>query len=154
MESLGPVPGTALCWDVHADDAFCWRYTAVMVLVQVLAFGRVSENRVQRRARRAAKRENGQSPGEHDDCDREAVDGKFNALFMNDALDGAGDVMDESSNYHLGLNGHEAANSKAKLIGGARTTNDFSKNSVQSKGSEVESEASLTETSEEEMMMI
>jgi len=57
MESIGPVPGSTPYWDVHADDALCWRYTAIMVLVQVFAFGRVSDNRVARRERKAAAKE-------------------------------------------------------------------------------------------------
>lgn len=43
---MGPLPGSQWALDVHEDDALCWRYTAVMVVIQMLIFGRVSGNRV------------------------------------------------------------------------------------------------------------
>ncbi|PQE28788.1 hypothetical protein CJF32_00004018 [Rutstroemia sp. NJR-2017a WRK4] len=55
FESLGPLPGTDLAFDMHEDDALCWRYTFVMVVVQLLAFGRVSNNRVRRSHARASR---------------------------------------------------------------------------------------------------
>jgi hypothetical protein len=58
MESLGPLPGSKPYLDMHDDETLCWRYTAVMVIVQVFSFIRVSDNRVRRRsAREAAKLE-------------------------------------------------------------------------------------------------
>lgn len=55
IESIGPVRNAAPYLDMHADDQLCWGYTAVMVVVQVLAFGRVNENRVRRKSARAAE---------------------------------------------------------------------------------------------------
>jgi hypothetical protein len=55
FESLGPLPGTELAFDMHEDEALCWRYTFVMVVVQLLAFGRVSNNRVRRSHARASR---------------------------------------------------------------------------------------------------
>jgi hypothetical protein len=58
MESLGPLPGSTPYLDMHADDKLCWRYTIVMVIVQLFSFIRVSDNRGRRRsAREAAKLE-------------------------------------------------------------------------------------------------
>lgn len=57
MESLGPVPGSKLYLDMHSDEQLCWGYTAIMVLVQVLVFGRVQDNRGARRLAKAAKLE-------------------------------------------------------------------------------------------------
>jgi hypothetical protein len=58
MESLGPLPGSTPYLDMHADDRLCWRYTIVMVIVQLFSFIRVSDNRGRRRsAREAAKLE-------------------------------------------------------------------------------------------------
>jgi hypothetical protein len=57
LERLGPVANSEPYLDMHANDQLCWSYTIFMVLVQLLAFGRVSDNRVKRRAVRAAKKE-------------------------------------------------------------------------------------------------
>jgi hypothetical protein len=58
MESLGPLPGSTPYLDMHADDRLCWRYTFLMVFVQLLSFIRVSDNRGRRKsAREAAKLE-------------------------------------------------------------------------------------------------
>lgn len=57
MESIGPVPGSKPYMDVHADDQMCWRYTAIMVIVQMLAFGRVQDNRSAKKIAKAAKLE-------------------------------------------------------------------------------------------------
>lgn len=51
LQLLGPVPGAPLYLDMHADQQLCWRYTAVMVVVQLLAIGRVKDNRGRRRGR-------------------------------------------------------------------------------------------------------
>ncbi|KAM3086209.1 hypothetical protein ACMFMF_000163 [Clarireedia jacksonii] len=55
FETLGPLPGTDLAFDMHEDDTLCWSYTFVMVIVQLLAFGRVSNNRVRRSHARASR---------------------------------------------------------------------------------------------------
>ena len=41
---------------MHADDKLCWRYTVVMVIVQLFSFIRVSDNRGRRRSAREAAR--------------------------------------------------------------------------------------------------
>ena len=153
MESIGPVPGTTPYLDVHVDDALCWRYTAVMVVLQVLAFGRVSENRVQRRARKAAKVERERSWREQVECAGEAVDRKSSMMAMNNGLDGAANSIDENGDCHLGMNGHEVLNGKSKTNGTAHKMLDLSEEPVQIEELDMESETSLTETSEEEMMV-
>ncbi|KAH8678840.1 hypothetical protein BGZ60DRAFT_468225 [Tricladium varicosporioides] len=55
MESIGPLPGSTLYLDMHESDQLCWGYTVIMVLVQVFAFGRVSDNRVRRKSAKAAR---------------------------------------------------------------------------------------------------
>ncbi|KAG9243375.1 hypothetical protein BJ878DRAFT_120662 [Calycina marina] len=57
FESLGPVPGSKPFFDVHNNDQLCWGYTAVMVFVQALVFGKVQDNRIQRKAARVARTE-------------------------------------------------------------------------------------------------
>jgi hypothetical protein len=51
LQALGPVPGSTPYLDMHADEQLCWRYTAVMVVVQLLAIGSVKDNRGRRRGR-------------------------------------------------------------------------------------------------------
>ncbi|KAJ8058040.1 hypothetical protein OCU04_013213 [Sclerotinia nivalis] len=55
FESLGPLPGSQWAFDMHEDDALCWRYTAVMVIIQMWVFGRVSGNRVSMKDARAVR---------------------------------------------------------------------------------------------------
>ncbi|APA12708.1 hypothetical protein sscle_09g074780 [Sclerotinia sclerotiorum 1980 UF-70] len=55
FESLGPLPGSQWAFDMHEDDALCWRYTAVMVLIQMWVFGRVSGNRISMKDARAVR---------------------------------------------------------------------------------------------------
>ena len=43
--------------DVHRSESFCWSYTIVMVCAQLMAFGRVSQCREERRERRRIKEE-------------------------------------------------------------------------------------------------
>ncbi|CAD6441266.1 58c5affb-ca0c-4fcb-8d11-31365e5198a9 [Sclerotinia trifoliorum] len=55
FESLGPLPGSQWAFDMHEDDALCWRYTAVMVIIQMWVFGRVSGNRISMKDARAVR---------------------------------------------------------------------------------------------------
>lgn len=66
LESIGPLPGSTPYADVHVSDRLCWSYTFVMVFVQVLAFGQVNENRIQRKSARARKLEEGRRKTERD----------------------------------------------------------------------------------------
>lgn len=51
LEDLGPLNNSKPCFDVHANDSLCWGYTMVMVVVQVLAFGKVSAARSARKVK-------------------------------------------------------------------------------------------------------
>ncbi len=42
---------------MHADDQLCWKYTAIMVVAQLLVFGTVQDNRVRRKSAKAARLE-------------------------------------------------------------------------------------------------
>lgn len=58
LEALGPLPGHADPYiDLHANDGLCWGYTMVMVLVQIVAYGRVSDNREIRKEHKVRKLE-------------------------------------------------------------------------------------------------
>lgn len=57
FEMLGP-PGNAQPYlDMHKDNALCWKCTALMVVVQVLAYAKVCDNRELRKLAKKAKRE-------------------------------------------------------------------------------------------------
>ena len=45
LEGLGPLPGSTLYFDMHANDKLCWKYTTLMVIVQILVVWKVQENR-------------------------------------------------------------------------------------------------------------
>jgi hypothetical protein len=53
---LGPSPSHPHL-DVHASDSLCWSYTVLMVCAQLVAFGRVSSTRQERKDRKAAREE-------------------------------------------------------------------------------------------------
>lgn len=124
-----------------------------MVVVQVLAFGRVQDNRVRRRERKAAKAEREKHRREQVECAEEFTGRKSGTKAMNGGLDGTADWINENGDCHLGLTFHEATNGKVKFNGAAHTVGDLSEKAPQTEGLETESEASLTETSEEEMML-
>ncbi|KAH8809164.1 hypothetical protein F5884DRAFT_639836, partial [Xylogone sp. PMI_703] len=46
IESLGPRPGSTPYVDVHTDDKLCWKYTALMVILQLLVFSLIGEMRL------------------------------------------------------------------------------------------------------------
>jgi hypothetical protein len=149
MESLGPVPGSTPYWDMHADDGLCWRYTAIMVVVQVLAFGRVQDNRVQRRDRKAAKAEKERSRREEMQSVGESHERKVGAKVMNGGVDGARPSVDNDICLEA-LNGN--ANGTLRMNGAAMSI-EISDKQTEMESLETESEASLTETSEDEMMI-
>lgn len=120
-----------------------------MVVVQVLAFGKVQDNRVERRERKAAKAERERSRKEQIECAGEFI-GRKSGKTMNGGLDGVVDSIDESGDcYSRSI----AYDGKAKLNGAAATRVGLFEKAAQTEGLEMESEASLTETSEEEMMI-
>lgn len=54
LENLGPPVSAGPYFDVHNNEQLCWGYTMIMVLVQILAYGRVSDERDRKRSARAA----------------------------------------------------------------------------------------------------
>jgi hypothetical protein len=138
MESIGPVPGSKPYLDMHANDQLCWRYTVLMVIVQLLAFGRVQDNRVQRKSAKAAKLEREKLRKEK--LEKMEEDSKY--LVMNGNGHAVG--MNGTANFPEGyMDG--AAESTPKPEIEYETTKDNKDEST--------SEGSLTETSEEEMIV-
>ncbi|RDW80420.1 hypothetical protein BP5796_05118 [Coleophoma crateriformis] len=138
MESLGPLPGTKIALDVHANEQLCWSYTAIMVLIQCLAFGRVQGNRVQRRSARAARAEREKLRKEKPS--EEEVSGPALKIKMNGhatGLDGAG----SDTERELELNAQKTRRPLSEITGQYSGTVPT-----------LESEGSMTETSEEEIM--
>lgn len=146
FETLGPVPGATPYMDMHADDQLCWRYTAIMVFVQLLAFGRIQDNRVQIKAKRAAKVEKEKAFKEKiamlEDERRQQmairqVDGKCDLL------------LDE-----FYVNGCVSPCTHGRAANGTAKVNGIAKENGNARVEEPESEESLvSETSEEEMFI-
>lgn len=143
MESLGPLPGTKLAIDVHANEQLCWSYTAVMVLVQCLAFGRVQNNRVRRKSAKAAK------------IERERL--RKEKLTDDDLLQTAAKVQLASNIANHGTDGLSTSGKPEEYTNGKGhvTQSLLELGEVRQNGQrlELESEESMTETSEEEMMV-
>jgi hypothetical protein len=51
---LGPPTTIDPYLDMHANDLLCWSYTMIMVILNILAFGRINDNRERRSAAKAA----------------------------------------------------------------------------------------------------
>ncbi|TVY38379.1 hypothetical protein LOCC1_G006484 [Lachnellula occidentalis] len=138
MEHLGPVQGTTLYMDMHDDDQLCWKYTAVMVVVQLFAFGRVSEKRGQRKARKAAARlEKERLKESSGKSEKDLRQINFQEECIAKSWDGTCESPENGALKLASENGH--ANHKA-ADGGNK--------------SETESEASTTGTSEEGMNLV
>ena len=159
MDSIGPKRDTGLYMDMHADDNLCWRYTAVMVIVQLLAFGRVQDNRVHRRERREAKRaerlervekeravklERERSLKLKEEKERMHVVSKINGK----ACTGSDGVVEEVPAWEEKLRGN-----RGLVIDEIVFSNGDAIANRKEKAEISESEESLTETSEEEMIV-
>ncbi|KAG9237775.1 hypothetical protein BJ875DRAFT_369284 [Amylocarpus encephaloides] len=141
FEKLGPLPGSTPYLDMHADDQLCWGYTVVMVIVQVLAFGRVQDNRSAKKSAKAAKIERAKKDkSEKAQAERLEVMAKLNEMLGE--IDGTAKSPKENIDKANGhANGQRSNGGLSKAVDGASVP---------------ESEASMTETSEtsEEEMMI
>jgi hypothetical protein len=140
MESLGPLPGSEPYLDMHADDKLCWRYTIVMVIVQLFSFIRVSDNRVRRRsAREAAKLERERIRKEKSEQIEQM---KLHAVSQ---VSGIGSYLDGSCDFP----------EKPYNIGTAHTDENgiVEIGKPDERMTESSSDESLTETSEEEMII-
>jgi len=138
METLGPVANSRPYLDMHANDQLCWSYTAVMVGVQLLVFGRVQDNRVRRKSAKAAKLE-------REILRKEKIieDEKTHTLSN---MNGHGVGMDGACDAHLGAytNGHRNGPVSLKPLQDLLPS---------SPGEVTESEDSTLETSEEEIIV-
>jgi hypothetical protein len=140
MERLGPLPGSTPYLDIHADDQLCWRYTIVMVIVQLFSFIRVSDNRGRRRtAREAAKLERERLRKERSDQMEER------RMHVVSKVSGIGSYLDGACDYSevLCMNGnaHTDENEVIKI------------GKPDERRIESSSDESLTETSEEEIII-
>jgi hypothetical protein len=140
MESLGPLPGSTPFLDMHADDRLCWRYTILMVVVQLLSFVRVSDNRGRRKsAREAAKLERERLRKEKSE---QISDHRMHVLTkasgIGSYLDGACDFPED---HYLNGTAHEEENGVVEIGKSDERRIDSS------------SEENFTETSEEEMII-
>lgn len=137
MESIGPIRNAPPYLDMHADDQLCWGYTVVMVLVQVFAFGRVNDNRVRRKSAKAAKLERERMRKEK--LEKPVEDRKPAALkpngHVNGTWDGTCDVPAEQ-----------------KLSNGVANGGTTKHESSDERKKDSDSDETLTETSEEEMI--
>ncbi|KAH8596239.1 hypothetical protein B0O99DRAFT_651850 [Bisporella sp. PMI_857] len=137
FEKWGPLPGSTLYLDMHADDRLCWSYTVIMVIVQFLAFGRVQDNRVRRHSAKVAKAEREKvrkeklQALEEQRLNKMKINGNGSAKISVAGLDGIwDDILEEPKSNYINGNGQATKQS-----------------------AETESEASLTETSEEEIFI-
>jgi hypothetical protein len=140
MESLGPLPGSKPYLDMHADNKLCWRYTIVMVLVQLFSFIRVSDNRGRRRsAREAAKLERERVRKEKSEQKEQMKMRVVSQVSgIGSYLDGTCDFPEDP--YTNGI-AHRGENGVVKI------------GKLDHRRIESSSEESLTETSEEEMII-
>jgi hypothetical protein len=138
FEKLGPVPGATLYMDMHADDQLCWKYTALMVVVQLVAFGKVSGNRGQRKAKKAARLEKERFKKEKSEkLENERLQIVSKTEGHATGLDGAYDFREDGALKMANGNGH----------GNGKHPNGGKK-------IETETEESMTEMSEEEMNLV
>jgi len=128
MESIGPAPGSKPYMDIHADDALCWRYTAVMVFVQILAFGRVSDNRVRRKSAKAAKIEREKARKERLAQLEDEMKQRQKTKERTGGLDGIFELLEEYDSGYCIANGNGHAHikegtdsSEESITGGSMT---------------------------------
>jgi len=133
MESLGPLPGSKLYLDMHADDRLCWKYTAIMVVLQLFAIGRVQDNRTRRKAAKAARL--AKEKGSREKFDKVAHERKALGLDGADDHERAFDIPQEHPLTGLCQKGDV----------------EVEDSDLEERNSGTESDTSLVETSEEEM---
>lgn len=140
MESIGPLPGSTLYLDMHENDQLCWGYTVIMVLVQVFAFGRVSDNRTARKSARAARIERERLRREN--LEKRQLEKMHEVLQANGqalSLDGCQDLPQQNGNGN------------GVVPNGLKTPNR--NGNAQMAPESEESMTDMTETSEEEWFL-
>lgn len=139
VERIGPLPGSTPYWDMRTDDRLCWQYTAVMVVVQLVAFGRVQDNRVRRRTVRTENREEKERETARREHAEWVEEEERRVSARTEGLDGAQDVVEQWETVPNG-------NASGKTNGVVQIPNGKAED--QSRVVEIES---LVETSEEMM---
>lgn len=144
MESLGPVPGTSLYFNMHTDNKLCWHFTAIMVVAQILAFGKISENRNAKKRAKAATLE--REKGRKDKLDKMVEERKPLELKANGHVAGLDGACDSTNDLAIVY-----TNGTANGVARDETVMTSVTGSESTTGSDLEE--SLIETSEEEMMI-
>jgi hypothetical protein len=75
LENLGPAAAPGPYFDVHSNDQLCWGYTALMVLVQILAYGKVNDTRVRKKSARAAAKAERERKAASESCISSTMNG-------------------------------------------------------------------------------
>lgn len=143
MQKLGPV-GTQPYLDMHTDDQLCWSYTAIMVFVQILAFGRVQDNRVKKKSAKAARVERDRVRKEK--LEKLETD-RLTTNANGKAVDGLCELLEEDPNGNALLR-----NGSVKAVNGKSREELYSDEKENTPENDA-SETDMTETSEEEMMI-
>jgi hypothetical protein len=139
IEGFGPLPGSTPYMDMHADDTLCWRYTILMVFVQLLAFGRVSDNRVQKKTARAAAKAERERLRKEKSEKIEVI-----GVYTMAKLSGIGSYLDGTCDFPEDHHTNGFANGNGAVKGDAKMSAGHKKS---------DSEESMTETSEEEVIV-
>lgn len=122
--------------DMHANDQLCWRYTAFMVVVQLIAFGGVSDKRGRRKARKAAILEREKLRREKTQKQKYGEVKFLPQMGVDSYKDG---TCDASKNEAITMANGKRTSVSTHLNGGNKTA--------------IRGEESAMETSEEEMML-
>ncbi|EPE25953.1 hypothetical protein GLAREA_01865 [Glarea lozoyensis ATCC 20868] len=144
FEKLGPLPGSTPYMDMHADDQLCWSYTILMVIVQVLAFGKVSDNRTARKTAKLAKIEREKVRRENSErgrVERLEIISKLDKLSSEQEITGDTPPTRTNGKPVYLANGNGAAKTTPSLPQAGNVTESE------------ESTAETSETSEEEMII-
>lgn len=108
LENLGPAAALGPYFDVHDNEQLCWGYTLLMVVVQILAYGKVNDTRVRKKsARAAAKAERERKAAQKD---QKVASESCKSATMNGHISESDKLKDTSLSPHTKktTNGHSA----------------------------------------------
>jgi hypothetical protein len=109
LQNLGPASAPGPYFDVHNNDQLCWGYTLLMVVVQILAYGKVNDTRVRKKsARAAAKAERERKAAQKD---QKLVSGLCTSGKMDGHISESDKLQDATLSPHTknAMNGYSAA---------------------------------------------
>jgi hypothetical protein len=109
LQNLGPASAPGPYFDVHKNDQLCWGYTLLMVVVQILAYGKVNDTRVRKKsARAAAKAERERKAAQKD---QKLVSELCASRKMNGHISESDKLKDVTLSSHTkdAMNGHSSA---------------------------------------------